>query len=136
MLIMFLSRMHHLYQAKSLIITENKIIIRSTFCISEMLKSFWRCQSFGLILKILSVQIIKYAAEILIFVRLNEILSVKSFGLTLFDITGVLEVQCYNRIAVNYINTKCLFLIASFKIKAILDSANINFKSITEGDTS
>ena len=50
-----------------------------------MSKSFWTCQSFGLILKILSV--LKYAAEILIFVSPHEILSVKSFGLTLFDIT-------------------------------------------------
>ena len=32
-----------------------------------MLKSFWTCQSFQLILKILSVRTIKYAAEILIF---------------------------------------------------------------------
>ena len=32
-----------------------------------MSKSFWTCQSFGLILKILSVRTIKYAAEILIF---------------------------------------------------------------------
>ena len=35
--------------------------------IAEMSKSFWTCQSFGLILKILSVRTIKYAAEILIF---------------------------------------------------------------------
>ena len=32
---------------------------------AEMLKSFWTCQSFGLILKILSVRTIRYAAEIL-----------------------------------------------------------------------
>ena len=37
------------------------------FIIAEMLKSFWTCQSFGLILKILSVRTIKYAAEILNF---------------------------------------------------------------------
>ena len=52
---------------------------------------FLTCQSliiFGLILKILSVRTIKYAAaEILFFVSLNEFLSVKSFGLTLFGIT-------------------------------------------------
>ena len=36
-----------------------------TFQQAEMLKSFWTCQSFGLILKILSVRTIKYAAEIL-----------------------------------------------------------------------
>ena len=35
--------------------------------IAEMSKSFWTCQSFGLILKILSVRTIKYAAEILFF---------------------------------------------------------------------
>ena len=34
---------------------------------AEMLKSFWTCQSFGLILKILSVRTIKYEAEISIF---------------------------------------------------------------------
>ena len=32
--------------------------------VPEMSKSFWTCQSFGLILKILSVRTIKYAAEI------------------------------------------------------------------------
>ena len=41
------------------------------FCLSyiytEMLKSFWTCQSFGLISKILSVRKIKYVAETLIF---------------------------------------------------------------------
>ena len=35
--------------------------------VPEMLKSFWTCQSFGLILKILSVRTIKYEAEISIF---------------------------------------------------------------------
>ena len=55
-----------------------------------MLKSFWTCKSFGLILTILSVRTIKYVAEIFFFfVSPNEILSVKSFSLTLFDITGL-----------------------------------------------
>ena len=35
--------------------------------ITDMLKCFWTCQSFGLILKILSVRTIKYEAEISIF---------------------------------------------------------------------
>ena len=55
---------------------------------AEILKSFLTCQSFGLILKILSVRTIKYAAEILFFVSPNEILPVKSFGLTFFDKYG------------------------------------------------
>ena len=54
---------------------------------TEMLKSFWTCQSFGLVLKILSVRTIKYEQKRQVFVSPNEILSVKSFGLTLFDIT-------------------------------------------------
>ena len=60
-----------------------------------MLKSFWTCQSFGLILRILSVRTIKYAAEIFFFVSPNEILPVKSFGLTFFDITGTYNLKVF-----------------------------------------
>ena len=66
---------------------------KQEMCLQRFFKSFWPCQSFGLILKILSVRTMKYAAEIIFFVSPNEILPVKSFGLTLFDITGVCETR-------------------------------------------
>ena len=48
----------------------NLAVMKNSF--AEMLKSFWTCQSFGLILKILSVRIKEYEAEISIFCQSNR----------------------------------------------------------------